>query len=185
MKACARCSVPQPPAEFYRAAKAATGLTSWCRSCYRENYQETRVARLARKKVLREADIEASRAKEREVGKRSYAKNRERIVGKRYGLSAEQYAEMVARSRGRCEICGEPPSAKGLCVDHDHATGVVRGLLCTNCNHILGKAGDDQQVLRAAITYLDYHQERFLSSSPHEHGEQPIIKCNPTGKVGE
>ncbi len=46
-----------------------------------------------------------------------------------------------------------------MSVDHDHATGKNRGLLCTNCNKVLGHAKDDVTILRRAIAYLEAHAE--------------------------
>jgi len=56
---------------------------------------------------------------------------------------------------GRCAICRNPsPGGKRLCVDHDHATGRIRGLLCGACNLVLGYARDSEAVLASAIQYL-------------------------------
>jgi len=70
----------------------------------------------------------------------------------KYGLASEEYEQMVADRKGRCDICGDQPER--LCVDHDHGTKVVRGLLCRNCNSALGKFKDSTQILRNAIIYL-------------------------------
>lgn len=76
-----------------------------------------------------------------------------------YGLTPEQYAEMLAEQEGRCAICriGTPGGRGGWHVDHDHATGMVRGLLCHNCNLALGNFKDDVTRLRAAVAYLEAH----------------------------
>lgn len=73
-----------------------------------------------------------------------------------YGLEPGRYDAMVADQGGRCAICRtDAPGGKGdWHVDHDHATGRVRGLLCNRCNLLLGHAQDDPQRLRAAIAYL-------------------------------
>lgn len=68
---------------------------------------------------------------------------------------------MLANQGGCCcAICGKPETAKNqygiknLAVDHDHTTGQVRGLLCMQCNQMIGKAGDNPDVLEAAAQYL-------------------------------
>ena len=56
----------------------------------------------------------------------------------RYRLSRAQYDTMIVASCGYCDICGERP-ALGLDLDHNHATQQARGLLCRNCNAVIGK----------------------------------------------
>ena len=74
----------------------------------------------------------------------------------RYGLTAEKYEELLAEQDGRCAICRrEPTGRQGLCTDHCHATGQVRGLLCVPCNTTLGNMKDDPALLRVAAEYLD------------------------------
>lgn len=75
----------------------------------------------------------------------------------RFGLTEEGYQWVLAQQGGKCKICrqSEPVSGRRLAVDHDHATGRVRGLLCGNCNRALGMMGDDPQRLRAAAEYLE------------------------------
>jgi len=83
------------------------------------------------------------------------ALNRARASKRRYGITLEQVEQLRIKQGGRCALCGEPPSAKGLCVDHDHATGRVRGLLCNGCNVGLGYLGDTAEGLRRALRYVE------------------------------
>jgi hypothetical protein len=65
------------------------------------------------------------------------------------------YEAMLTSQGGVCAICGRPPSEKRrLAVDHDHATGAVRGLLCVPCNQALGRFQDSPDVLAAAAMYV-------------------------------
>nr|WP_245160501.1 endonuclease VII domain-containing protein [Blastococcus sp. CT_GayMR20] len=61
---------------------------------------------------------------------------------------------MLRNQGGMCAICRVAPAAH---VDHDHATGAVRALLCFNCNGGLGQFKDDPDVLRAAAEYVQFH----------------------------
>jgi hypothetical protein len=70
-----------------------------------------------------------------------------------YGISREQYESMYADQRGCCAICHEPDLVLG--VDHNHGSGVVRGLLCRDCNFGLGFFKDKVRLLAAAIVYLE------------------------------
>ena len=71
---------------------------------------------------------------------------------KYFGLSLEQFDAMMIRQNGLCAVCREE---KKLYVDHCHKTQVVRGLLCNNCNLLLGHAQEERTRLEAAIRYLD------------------------------
>lgn len=81
------------------------------------------------------------------------------VAGKT-GISPEAYIHIEAASTGRCEICDQPERAtylgktKTLALDHDHATGAPRGLLCRSCNLAIGNMDDDVDRLQAAIAYL-------------------------------
>jgi hypothetical protein len=75
-----------------------------------------------------------------------------------YGITLAQYAAMFKRQKGRCALCltkkvGQRRK-KNLCVDHDHKTGRVRGLLCFRCNRALGLFQDDPKILRRVLRYL-------------------------------
>lgn len=81
-----------------------------------------------------------------------------------YGLSVSQYRAMQAAQGHRCLICHRRPARghDGWQVDHDHETGLVRGLLCGMCNRGLGHFGDDPDLLRKAAAYLgEHHQQRL------------------------
>ena len=90
----------------------------------------------------------------------SSAACRERHAGTRrktiYGLSAEHHRRLVEQQNGVCAIC-KRPSRRALCVDHCHATRVVRGLLCDKCNTALGLLGDDAGRVLAAVAYSRPH----------------------------
>jgi hypothetical protein len=72
----------------------------------------------------------------------------------RYGMSESDYEQWLARQGGGCAICGRT-CRRRLAVDHCHASGNVRGLLCIKCNLGLGLYDDDTDRLRAAIAYLE------------------------------
>lgn len=79
---------------------------------------------------------------------------RERTLRKLYGLSMLDYEKMVDSQAGTCAICHEENKGKNLRVDHDHETGVVRGLLCDRCNKAIGQFEDNPVLLRSAIDYI-------------------------------
>jgi hypothetical protein len=72
-----------------------------------------------------------------------------------YGISVEQYEQMLASQNGGCYICGKLPEGKrALDIDHDHKTGKVRGLLCSNHNRALGLMEDNPDLLLKSVEYL-------------------------------
>lgn len=72
-----------------------------------------------------------------------------------YGITLAEYRRLLAAQDGVCAVCGRPPVTMALHVDHDHKTGVCRGLLCWNCNcHVVGRQRDPER-LRAAARYLE------------------------------
>ena len=69
----------------------------------------------------------------------------------RYGIDEEVYDQLFEKQNGDCGICHE---STNLVVDHDHNTGEVRGLLCSNCNSTLGKWEKYNNMPEIAISYL-------------------------------
>lgn len=83
--------------------------------------------------------------------KRTPAQHRRDMLRRKYGMTEADYAVMKSAQGGKCAICAEPGE---LCVDHCHATGRIRGLLCRSCNLALGYLRDDPNRLLSAIDYL-------------------------------
>jgi hypothetical protein len=126
-KWCPDCGVVLPFSAFGRNAASQTGRTSYCKPCH---------------------NARGRRAKELVGGERTYHLRR------RYGITGEEADAMLASQGGLCAICRAAPAVH---VDHDHATGAVRALLCFNCNGGLGQFKDDPAVLRAAADYVRFH----------------------------
>ena len=90
---------------------------------------------------------------------------RDKELRKNFGIGLEEYQAMFVAHGGVCAICKQPETAaRGgkdlwLSVDHNHTTGKLRGLLCSNCNRGIGCFGDDQVKLGNAISYLACHAE--------------------------
>jgi hypothetical protein len=79
---------------------------------------------------------------------------------RKYGMTLADYERMFEAQGGVCAICGEArPEERTLHVDHDHATGVIRGLLCFRCNNALGDFREEYELFRRAAEYLDRDDE--------------------------
>lgn len=128
VKRCPDCGVEKEFSEYYTRNGY---LQTYCKPCHRIRNKDNK--------------------------KKWRAKNPERAhaegVRRLYGLDAERFQELLAEQNGACAICGEVPGR--LEVDHDHGTGVVRGLLCGNCNKALGLMRDDTERLLSAVRYLE------------------------------
>lgn len=130
-KTCSRCFKTKSRDEFYEHKSTRDGLRSQCVSCQFEANVEykrrnpNKVARWARTSALR----------------------------KRFGLGFDEFQAMCAAQDYRCLICMERP--EWLCVDHDHKTGRIRGLLCQRCNVGLGNFKEDKTVLASLVKYID------------------------------
>lgn len=89
------------------------------------------------------------------------ARGREQHLKVSYGITQEQYNDMLEVQEFACAICGHKDTMWkiNLCVDHDHSTGKVRGLLCDPCNTAIGHLKDDPEIISKALAYVRYHKE--------------------------
>jgi hypothetical protein len=76
---------------------------------------------------------------------------------KAYGISSEQYQEKLKYQNYGCAICGKKATTKALAVDHCHASGKIRDLLCSSCNTGLGVFYDNPELLNKAADYIRKH----------------------------
>lgn len=153
-KTCTKCGLTKSVQEFPRAKNGKNGLNSRCRGCMN-----------AWKRENRRKNPDRHRASDKAYYERNKDKARNYYLQKNYGISREEYDRLSQEQGGACAICGEMPAGRGkastLHVDHDHETGAVRGLLCTNCNNGLGQFRDDPERMRGAARYI----EKFLETA--------------------
>ena len=112
--------------------------------------------RLARERAYNARKQREYRARDPEGTRLRRREEMHRTRLRRFGLTEEEFDRLVALQDGRCAICGEPPpEGERLQLDHDHRTGLFRGLLCGSCNGGMGLLGDDPQRLRQAADYIE------------------------------
>ena len=159
-KKCTKCGDPKPLNQFHQDASHKDGHSSQCDQCRCENggsYYEKNKARC-------QARMREHYRKKMSV-RENYEEFRDGRLRKQYGITLKTYWRMHKQQKGLCKICRQPETCirlgkrRILMVDHDHKTGKVRGLICQNCNHLLGHAKDSMTVLAAAIMYLKASKE--------------------------
>ncbi len=138
MKACRVCAKEKPLEDYYPRRDSADGREARCKACRlaynRENYDKS-------------AYVPAAR--------------RARHYRRTYGVTMGELEAMRTQQGGKCALCGrsEADSHNGLHLDHDHRPGgVVRSLLCADCNTGIGKLQDDPDLLRRAAEYIERHR---------------------------
>lgn len=139
MKACSKCGEVKRLSDFSPAKQCADGYRPECKPCHNA--------------------IEKARPKAHRRSSTAEYKRDERMR-RLFGITLDDFEAMLAAQGGVCAICHEACDWKRrdkqpLVVDHDHATGRVRGLLCHACNGLLGWARDNTHVLSSAIDYLE------------------------------
>ena len=140
-----------------------------------QKVKEWRLKNPERAQKQQKAWYEAHKEKHHEKGRAWKEKNPDKVNlyqrrhdwKRHYGITPDQYEILLASQGGVCGICGtgEPGSPrKFFCIDHDHFTGKVRGLLCNSCNVAIGHLQDRPDILQKAISYLSSHQDPPLDS---------------------
>lgn len=135
-----------------------------CKSCYDKwlkanntNYKERQLSNTT---VWAKANPEKMMViKERRKAKDAAdpthsARMRDRALQRKYGITQKDYDLMFSKQKGRCAICHRPPGDTPLHVDHCHTTGVVRGLLCHQCNWYLGTIEADRYIITRLNKYV-------------------------------
>ena len=152
MKSCARCGETKSLEEFQRRRSMPSGRGSYCVLCARV--------------MGREKDHRIKADPVRKAARDAYQKAHHRKTALAvYSLTVEEYLALAEAQDECCAICGAVGLASRelvsvadrkylLAVDHCHETGQIRGLLCTRCNSLLGMARDSEEILMAAVRYL-------------------------------
>ncbi len=121
-KVCCKCKLELPLCNFYKHKRGKYGKGTICKSCKREkgHSPERRTYVAGYHKSLKG-----------QIG-------RKKEILKRHNITLVQYDKMFEQQNGACIICGLPELSCRLCIDHDHETNEIRGLLCRSCNVRLG-----------------------------------------------
>jgi len=171
VKRCRLCGETKPIADFYRAPGARDGHRNECKRCNlarrKATYPSRREREIERVKQWQRDNPEryaARMRRYRESGRKAIA-NRKSHLKRMYGITPEPYDAMLGAQGDVCAICAEKPGDLTLHVDHDHATGAVRALLCIRCNNALGLFQESQFLFQAAADYLGRRDDDAASAA--------------------
>jgi hypothetical protein len=132
---------------------------NWQKNHYQETKDKSKIYRERNKEHIKKVQKEW-RLKNKDYIKEKYILNREnekdRSLKKDFGIDLNEYNKLFEKQNGCCAICGKHQSEfkLALSVDHNHETGKVRELLCHHCNHLLGNAMENLEILQRSIDYL-------------------------------
>lgn len=155
LKTCAHCGQQKPAQDYYRNSKDSEDRHSWCKACDDERnrrYRAEHAQELTQKQKAR-------RDRQAAQDETYYVRHNLRCF---YRLTLEEYERKLVAQSGGCAVCGEPPGARRLAVDHDRRCcpgnrscgRCVRGLLCLGCNNGTGLK-DDPVLLLARADYVE------------------------------
>ena len=176
MKYCSKCLLQKEFVSFYRYPNYRDGYSSWCKDC-KKKYIAQQQNEPSQIKVKRcsacnlEKEVINFHKDRRIVDGYScrckackFAVGRNSRLKQKYSLDESKYDELLKSQDNRCAICQTTQYRKNqnahFAVDHDHKTGLVRGLLCDTCNRGLGYFKDNIDLLKSA--------ERYLQQSPNK-----------------
>lgn len=153
MKTCTLCLETKPETAFRGYRDAARGLRARCRACLRDDGR-----RAARPDWTREQwDAHCEKRRSKHTPEDEQRHWRDLHLKKHYGITIEEQDRMLIEQDGRCAICRRT-LGKQVCIDHDHVSGMVRSILCHDCNISLGRMDEDRDRLTAAADYLWEHR---------------------------
>lgn len=157
MKICRICNTEKPFTEFWKAAKRTNGKRDsvdgykWaCIVCLQKYQSEWRLKH-----------IDHIKKYSKETYNKYKLKHRNKHLMKKFGITNEQYEEMLKAQDGKCAICKttETGQYQYFSIDHNHKTNKIRELLCMSCNTILGHVKENKESLLQAIAYLEKHEK--------------------------
>lgn len=170
-KICTKCQTEKPLKDFALRSPSIAGIhENRCKQC----------KQAAAKKAPSYNRRSPAQKKLYDEAYRNTEKGRLRCKRRRvraYGLTVEEFDKMFTAQGGLCAICQKPETlvrkskSIAISIDHEHATGKVRELLCARCNTMLGSVADDPNILQNAINYLDKHGIKPVQSTHANSGK--------------
>lgn len=144
------CNIEKHLIEFPKETRMRDGCRNNCKKCR----DSSRTDRKGRNKKTYNAHMRKYR-KNRILSQKQRDQATSSLLKSRYGITLEEYRQRLEAQGGHCFLC--PKKSDGgrrLSVDHNHATGKIRGILCDGCNRTIAIL-DNPDLFSKAIAYLD------------------------------
>lgn len=155
---CSACGERKPPEAFRRNVKTTDRRMWRCRECLKKAHRSWVERNREHVRDMGRGNMRKSRADNPSRTKEALRRYR---LKRDYGLTPEQYLALIESHDRKCAVCKRavvpvpaPVRAEGACIDHDHKTGRIRGILCHACNRAIGMLRDDVNILKSAVAYL-------------------------------
>ncbi len=146
-KRCYKCQLVLDIDKFSRDNSYKDGYNSTCKECNIKKHQL--------KNSLIQKDKEYHKTYQKNNPIKYMKASRKYRLKSKYNLSPEEFESMIISQENKCALCGEHfRDTDAICIDHDHETGEIRGILHRNCNTGIGMFCDDPELTNKATLYL-------------------------------
>jgi hypothetical protein len=169
VKRCSKCGQLKRLDDFSKDNTKSDGLRSSCKWCQKQQEQQKRKKNKEYQQKYYKKNKHKKNRQVKEYRRKHqtwYAREQLKKTAKKYGLTLEEYDQILEDQNGVCAICGKPEtelnrygSINRLSIDHDHDTDKIRGLLCRRCNRVLGSIETNIELIPQMIAYLIKNKE--------------------------
>lgn len=144
-KSCKKCNIIKPLNDFHTHNGMKDKHLNTCKICH--NTQKNEIYH----RIFKNDDNQKR-------------KKKDQYLQRKFNITQEDFNNIFNQQNGCCDICKlhQTNFKKAFCVDHDHKTGKIRGLLCDNCNLMIGNSHDTPEILSNGIEYLNKHNKLKL-----------------------
>lgn len=201
MKICTKCNQKKSNSEFRKYKTYTSGSCIDCENEYRKNWRRNRYSNsiplYERENLIKEDKnrcIRCNLVKPLSQFRKSSHVNtgylntcksclsisqRASVIVRLYGITINEYETLLQEQNNKCVVCHIDLLNTKQCIDHDHTTGKVRGILCDSCNRGLGLLKDDPKILIRGARYIKAHlKQGELLEPPKKEDQQPSLNGN-------
>ena len=161
-KICTKCKIGKELINFYTDKRASDSLSCHCNKCQNQATMKSRMKNFEKYTEYNKRYRELNKEQKKQYYKINKKKWRISSLLRKFNLTLNEYNKLLNKQNGVCAICQQKETKKinnknyMLSVDHCHIRNKVRGLLCNNCNRVIGLLKDNINILRSAVKYLTH-----------------------------